>query len=400
MNTKNPLFLIPVIVAWMGHFLVDVMIGIWPVFKTFSEIDIAIAGLISGLSAFLGEGLQLLFGSLSDKGYSKYLIIGGLIATTSSLCFVYTDNLFLLFALYLITCIGSGAFHPSAASLITSIPTNNKGLLVGLFTSGGALGMAFSQIIFTYTYFHFNGHVILLAIPALVLIFFTALNKVEEKKVHLPNSPLKHFNLKGVKSFFQKRELRMLYFTQVCGTTMFWSIIFLLPDMLVSRGYEFWVAFGGGHMAFVLGSALMMIPVGMLIDRFSPKYVLITALIIGAVLFYIFLWFPILSNFNLLGLLFIMGAAIGSVNPLGLAIATRLVPEHKGLVSAIMMGLVWCVSEAIGQTGGGLLTKLFEVDAPAKALALLGVCFITGILTATQLPNKETKLELAVYAKE
>lgn len=393
MSSKNPFIFVPLVVAWIGHFLVDTMIGIWPVFKTFANLDIALAGLISGLSAFIGEGLQLLFGSLSDKGYTKYLIIGGLVATTSSVFFVYTDNYFLLFLLYLITCIGSGAFHPSAASLITSAPSKHKGLLVGLFTSGGALGMAFSQIIFTNAYFRFDGHVVWITVPAIILILFAAFNRIDEKNSTTPSHS--HFNLKTIKSFFEKRELRMLYFTQVCATTMFWGLVFLLPDVLVTRGYESWIAFGGGHMAFVLGGASMMILAGMLADRFAPKYVIISTLLASMGLFYLFLFIPILSNTTLLVLLFAMGAAIGSLNPLGLAVATRLVPNNKGLVSAIMMGMVWCISEAIGQTGGGLLTKLFDDDAPAKALAILGSLFLVATITASQLPEKETVLELA-----
>lgn len=399
MSSNAPMLLIPLTVVWVGHFLVDVMIGIWPVFKTFAGIDIAVAGTISGLGAFLGEGMQLLFGSWSDKGYGKYLVIGGLLATTASLGFVYTDHPAILFALYLTTCLGSGAFHPSAAFLITNIPSNKKGLLVGLFTSGGALGMAFSQIIFTYAYFRFDGHIAWLAIPAILLVSFTAFNRLEDKTKG-SQTLRSHFNRKALKSFFQKRELRMLYFTQVCGTTLFWALVFMLPDVLLSRGYEFWISFGGGHMAFVLGGALMMVPAGMLADRFTPKHIIIGTMLAGTGLFYIFLWFPLFDNVTLLALLFGMGACIGSINPLGLNLATKLVPNHKGLVSAIMMGLVWCLSEVLGQTGGGLLTKLFEDDAPAKALALLGSFFMIGIITASQLPEKETPFELMEYAKE
>lgn len=389
----KPTIYIALTVAWLGHFLVDMMIGIWPVYKTFAHLDLALAGIISGFSAFLGEGLQLVFGSLSDKGYRKLLVLGGLIATTSSVLFVYTDNYFALFGFYLLTCIGSGAFHPSTASLVANIPSENKGMLVGLFTSGGALGMAFSQIIFTYAYFKFDGHVIWLAIPAMILVIFSLFSKLENP-ISASKAPTKHFNLKAIKSFFSQRDLRMLYFTQVCGTALFWGTVFLLPDVLTTRGYETWIAFGGGHMAFVLGGAFMMIPAGLLADRYTAKRVIIATLVGGMGLYYVFLLFPLLSNYNLLLLLFALGAMLGCINPVGLAMATRLVPNNKGLVSGIMMGLVWCVSEVIGQTGGGMLTKLFEDDAPAKALAILGCMFLLGTITASQLPEKETELEL------
>ena len=55
------------------------------------------------------------------------------------------------------------------------------------------------------------------------------------------------------------------------------------------------------------------------------------------------------------------------------------------------MGLVWCVAEGLGQGGGGLLTKLFEEDAPAKALSIVGITFFFGLATAFKLP-KESKI--------
>lgn len=393
MNTKS-LFYLTLAVVWLAHFLVDMMIGILPVYKTIVGLDLALIGIISGTCAFIGEGLQMVFGSLSDKGYTKYLVIGGLIATTSSLGFVYSDSYLVLFGLYLVTSIGSGAFHPSAASLIASMPSENKGTLVGIFTSGGAIGMAFSQIIFTYAYFNFEGQVAWLAMPAMLLITFLLFNRVGSK-ARLENAPKRHFDLQSIKSFFRQRELRMLYFTQLCGTTMFWALVFFLPDILVARGYESWVAFGAGHMAFVLGGALMMIPAGYLSDRYTAKRTIFISSALGMIMYYAFLVFPLLGNYPVLTLLFVMGAALGCINPVGLALATRLAPNHKGVVSGIMMGMVWCFSEALGQTGGGLLTKCFEDDAVAKALAVLGSLFLVGLITTTQLPEKETPLELA-----
>nr|MBA2728798.1 hypothetical protein [Parachlamydiaceae bacterium] len=60
---------------WVGHFSVDFMLGIWSVYKTIAGLDLALCGLIVGLCAFIGEGLQAYFGTLSDRGYRTQLIV-------------------------------------------------------------------------------------------------------------------------------------------------------------------------------------------------------------------------------------------------------------------------------------------------------------------------------------
>lgn len=391
----NNAFFLPLLVISLGHFLVDMMIGIWPVYKTIVGLDLAIAGLISASCALMGEGLQILFGSLSDRGYRKTIIFGGLLASAASVFFVYTEAYMSLFALYLCTCIGSGAFHPSAVSVIADLPTERKSLVVATFTAAGALGMAFSQIIFTQTHFFSKDYVILLALPTALLVFLSLFNRVGSQAMRTPGEAKHHFKLKNILRFFREKELRMLYFTQISCATMFWGTMFLLPDVLSSRGYETWLAFGGGHMMFILGGGMMMIPAGYLADKFSSRSVILTSILTGMVLFYLFLMTPDMSNYNLMALLFGMGASIGIVNPVAVAMGTRLVPNQKGLVSAFLMGLVWCVSEGIGQAGGGFLTRSFTDDVAAKALAVLGVIFLLGIAAAAQLPQKEEALDLA-----
>ena len=393
MNSSKSLFYFSIVIVWIGHFLVDMMIGIWPVYKTLAHLDIAIAGLISGGCAFLGEGLQLFFGTLSDRGYRKYLVLGGVIATTASAFLVYAADYMAFFALYLITCIGSGAFHPSAAGLVGDLPSNRKSLLLTLFSSGGAMGLAFSQIIFVNTHVWLEGQMAWLALPAVLLMFITIFTGFGAKAQQATGTS-HSFSVKAIVDIFKQREIYLLYFTAVCSAALLWAVVFLLPDVLSQRGYEPWVAFGGGHMAFILGGAVMMIPAGYLADKYSGRAVIISCMVIGMVLFYTFLLFPILENYTVLALLFCIGACVAIVNPIGIAMGTRLFPKRKGLVSAVLMGLVWCFAEGIGQTGGGLLAKCFDDDAAAKALAVLGCLFLTGTITASQLPQQEEALEL------
>ncbi len=385
--------LITVAFLWLGHFCVDFMLSIWTIYKTMAELDLATAGLISTFCAFTGEGMQLIFGSLSDKGYRKHLIVFGILATTSATLLAYFDHYAFFCLIFLVTCLGSGAFHPAAASWMGSLTQNYKGFFITVFTCGGTLGIALSQIIFYQSFYYFQGHTLFLAIPVVLLVVFLVLSRQKPTEKNTDSSHEK-FNLKIIRNFFRRKELALLYISQVCNQSICWGSIFLLPDILLSRQYESWISFGGGHLSFIMGSFFMQPLAGYLADRYSCRSVILSATAAGMIAFYVFLFNPLLSPPVLLVLLFLLGACLGLVNPLSLAWGTRLVPDNPGMISAFLMGLVWCVSEGIGQGGGGLLSKLFVDDAPAKGLAIIGSMSIVGFTAVLRMP-KESAIKSA-----
>lgn len=366
--------------------MVDLMIGIWPVHKTMVELDLATAGIIAGLCAFIGEGAQIFFGGMADRGYRRFLIGAGVLAASASAFLPYVQS-YVFFALfYLTTCIGSGAFHPSAVSLISHMAVRHKTLFITIFASGGALGLASSQLIFSNTHALFDGHTAFIALPALFIVLYIVFRSLYETPS--PSAMPTHSKWDAIKLFFRDKNLVYLYISQVCNQTIAWGIIFLLPDLLQCKGYESWICFGGGHLCFILGGAIMMIPGGYLAEKYSAKSVILAAVIIGCVIFYSLLLTPALSSVALGAILLTLGAAINVINPITVAFGNRLMPSHSGTVSACLMGLVLCVAEVLGPGGGGLLTKLFVEDAPIKALAILGLAFMPGLVIAFLLPNE------------
>lgn len=381
-----------ILILWFGHFLVDFQIGIFAVYKTMAGLDLAKAGLVGIIAALLGEGCQLFFGSMSDNGYRKFLILLGIVLSGASSLMGYTDSYLVLLVLILFTFIGSAAFHPSAAGLVASL-SKRKGLFFTLFASGGALGLAISQITFYEVYQYLDGNTAILAFPVVVLAI--ALLFVPLDVVHVGER--KKSSFLAVLTLFKRADLRTLYYVQVCNQTLFWATIFLLPDALTAMGYEDWVSFGGGHLAFILGGAAMMVPGGILSDIYSPRKVIVIAMSIGLVFFYLFLGIGKIDPILVMAILAGLGASFALVAPLGLAIGHRMLPHSPSLVSAFVMGMVWCVAESFAPASG-ILTKLFtDGNAPVKALMVMGVLNIVGIWAAYRLPihGQESETELA-----
>ena len=378
------------IIIWFTHFFVDMLIGFLAVYKTMAYLDLAIAGLIAGFCPFIGEGMQYFFGYFGDKGFRKICLLFGLMATVANAFLGYTHSYLLLFILYFLTCIGSGAFHPTACAIVSSLTEKKKGLYITFFASGGALGLGFSQIIFSSWYYYSQRTIALLAIPSILMILLLLFFNLAGYNT-TPKKNTGKFSFLTIKKLFSFPELRILYIAQVCNQAVFWAVVFLLPDVLSSKGYEPWLSFGFGHLMYILGGALMMIPGGYLSEKFSARSVLLFSTIAGIIFFYLFLLSPVLSTPLLSAFLLIVGAALGVANPVSIAFGNRLMPKHPGMVSAFLMGMVWCISEFIGPGLGGFFTTFFVEDAPTKALAMIGSLFIISLRFIIMLPKGESK---------
>lgn len=373
-------------IVFIGHFLVDMMIGFWSIYKTLAGLSIAIMGMIAGICPLVGEGMQVFFGTLCDKGYKKILLALGVGVSAVNALIPFSQNYSILFLLYFMTCLSSGAFHPTAVAVATSMTENRKALFVTIFASGGAFGLALSHMIFSSCYLGSKGYLILVMIPSILLMVYIMTARLPQSFYSSAQPGRKH-GWQDLKQLFRCPELVFLYLSQVCNQTIYWGLVFLLPDILHSKGYDDWISFGGGHLCLILGGACTMVPGGFVADKYSAKSVLMSSNLFGMVLVYLFLYFSHLPATGVLSLLFAVGAALGVATPIAVAFGNKIMPSRPGLVSSFLMGLVWCISEGIGPGGGGLLTNFFQDDASTKAMAILGLFFFAGIWTVYALPR-------------
>lgn len=373
-----------------AHFFVDTMFGIWPIYKSMAQLDMLKAGLIVAAGAFIGEGSQLFFGTYSDKGYRKILIIAGLVFAMANTCLTYSTSYVGLFFLYLLTCLGSGSFHPSAASLVNSLIPARRNLLMAIFATGGSLGMATSQLIYNQAHAFFEGHTAMMIIPAVLLATVLAFYPFPQTaQTHTKIASMKDFS-----DFFKDRALRSLYFSQVANQSILWGTIFILPDTLKVMGYPDGICYGGGHFCFILGAACMLIPGGYLADLYSARRVLLIGGVLSCAAFYFILYAGAISLMVVLPALFLLGATLALMNPIAVSLGVKMEPNRSGAVSAFLMGLVWCISEALGPGGVGLLSTLFDDYAPVKSLAVLGSLFFVQIYGTLLLPKQSAQVSL------
>jgi len=363
------------LLLWLSHLFLDFFTGIWPIYKTISQIDITLAGLIAGASGFIGESLQLFFGYFSDRGQRKKCMLLGLCLASSMLFVTFTLKPLFCFFLLLLLMTGSASFHPAAAGFTGLLSQEKKGRTILLFASGGAIGLAISQLTFTKLLGLSQGHALILLLPVALLILLLS------RYSFVDNVTAQAFSMKEfLQPFMQRRRtLLLLYFTQVANFTLWTAFIFLLPDLMRAKECHSWLCMGGGHLSFILCAAAAMIPAGYLCDRYGHRKVLLCTLFFALCLFYTFLIHSSLSFLGTTLLLTLLGSCLGIINPILVSWANKLVPESPSTVSALMMGCAWCFG-SLGATWAGLLAQ-GGLDHPIlislSAMGLmLPLCFI------------------------
>jgi MFS transporter, FSR family, fosmidomycin resistance protein len=387
-----PLFFL-IFLMCLSHFIIDFMLSIWPVYKTIAHIDLAAAGLLLAAAVLIGELMQLIFGKLIDKGHFRILLILGPLLGSVAVLFPYVGSYPLFLLLIIGTCIGSAAIHPSAVSVLGGLDIKRKALLMGCFQTAGNLGMGVGQLSFSWVYEQVAGHTAVLFIPAILLSLLLLISR--KKLPYAPAQNKEHVSLKLIFKFFQSKPLRCLYMVQLTSQTVLWSLVFLLPDFLVSRHHSEWVCLGGGHLVLMLGAAATAILSGLIGDKLTPAKTILGSFVLVCIAFYTFIAIPTIPTAGLLSLLFVVGGLLGSISPLALVMGNALVPSHRGMISAFLMGLVWILSEGLGIGMSGVIADLFTEDAPANALACLGSALFIGTFFAFKLvPYQSEKFSL------
>jgi FSR family fosmidomycin resistance protein-like MFS transporter len=258
------------------------------------------------------------------------------------------------------TQIGSAAFHPSATGTAGMLSRKRTGFMIAVFLAGGFLGYSLSQVLFSTLY---------RVTPALTAsIALVPLGIAGAIAVGLRAAPQPH---RARRSAVPLRSvlprLAPLFAVQTLASTTNVALVFLLPDLLLSRRAASWIVEGGGHFALVAGNCLSLVPAGHASDRWGARRVLLVANAAAFVLFVTLLARPGASSLDL-AIVTAVGAFNGMNGVVAISEGNRLLPGQASGVSALLMGMPWCVA-ALGPVVAGLLADPSRGGTPAGALA-------------------------------
>lgn len=344
-------------------------------------LSLAMAGLLSSIRSSAASFTQPVVGHMADRIGPRWLVLLGpaMTCTAMSLLGVLPSYTAVAAALAL-AGLGTAAFHPAAASLAGSA-AERRGLAVSVFSAGGTVGVAIGPALIAALVGRFG----LSVTPALLLPAWGLVGLLIARMPELARGA-QTARLK-LRTHPQTRHLAKLWGIAVLREFVGTSYMSFLSVLWVGRGAS--VTLGGLSLTvFALAGAVGGVVGGRLSDRLGRRRVIVGALLASVPFLYLFL----LTN-GLLSMAFLIvgGLALLASNPVSVAFAQELFPEHRGVVSGLVMGFAWGVG-ALLITLVGYLGDLLGLET---ALGLVTACLLPAALVATRLPDRPPAEEKA-----
>ena len=377
----------PLLTLMLGHFTVDLYVGLLPVLypllaSTF-HLDLKAVGLVTLAYSGMASLSQPFFGWLADR-YGTRLIGLALLWTASVFSTIgFAPSFPVLLALAAAAGLGSGMYHPlGAVSASAVIPERQRNIAMSIYVTGGTYGVALGPLIgaLLFSVFGLHGTAFMIIPGCLSAAWLLA----EMRSIALPRRAREHVVVPAV-------PIPLVPMVAIIGVMMSrsWTILGIeafIPTWYKSLGYgpSF---YGPLASAIVLASAVGTIGAGSLADRYGRRAVTIGSLLLSIPPILLFAQFTGPIAFLTAGLVGFLAASTG---PLMLVMAQQLMAGRAGVASGLIMG-VGFITGALGVPVTGALADAYGFPT---ALRLQAVVVLLTVLVAAFLPS-EARLRAA-----
>lgn len=343
---KQPLNKQVIKILSAGHFITDAYSGflnpIMPFIAAKIGISMAIATVLISISNLTSSLSQPFFGYIADKWQRRFFIFWGTIMASIFLSFLgLANNIYILVMCLLLGHMGVSFFHPQATSIVSNYSkdesnSKNMSLFIAAGTFGFSLGPAISSGIahvwgleklpFACFFGIITAFLMLKTVPKLNTI------AIEKPKVSI---------FGAIKKIFGNKQVSILVGASIVKSFVVSSFPIILPFYWKSIGYNV-SKIGIILLAFMLAGAIGVITSPRLEKATGIKNVFYISLISVAPLGIIFY---LCKGTGVIGLIaFIL---IGYVSllaaPVNMALAQKLMPEFKSMISGFIGGFSWGV---------------------------------------------------------
>jgi FSR family fosmidomycin resistance protein-like MFS transporter len=244
------------------HLSLDAYMGFFSVYLVIAQLDPVKAALISTVTLFVGNVLQPFMGYAADRLRGKLPIFIGLLLTSIFNSLVGTTiNYTLLLIFVLLGTLGSSLFHPAGVNVASATSEKRKDASVGIFTTLGTIGFAFSQPLFSLFTGRYGTHAsIFLCIPAVLLaIGYLCFSRV---KIHGHEDIV---SLKDMKDILVQRfvPIMLLFLIMVFRSAFVFTMNLFLAKTLEEWGFQRNL-YASANTVFMLSGAMGILFVGYL----------------------------------------------------------------------------------------------------------------------------------------
>ncbi len=330
----------------LGHFITDTYSGflnpIMPFIAAKIGITMAVATVLISISNLTSSLSQPFFGYIADKWQRRFFIFWGMLMASIFLSFLgLANNIYALVICLLLGHMGVAFFHPQATSIVfnyskQSENSKDMSIFIAMGTFGFSLGPAISSGI---TEIWGLEKLPFACFVGIIIAYITLKTVPRLNTLHIEKPKVSIIT--AIKEIFKNKPVSILVGASIVKAFVVSSFPIILPFYWKSMGYNV-SKIGIILLLFMLSGALGVVTSPLLEKRVGIKNVFYISLITVAPLGIIFY---LNNGMGIIGLLSFILIAYFSLlaSPVNMALAQKLMPEFKSMISGFIGGFSWGV---------------------------------------------------------
>ncbi|MCS1351738.1 MFS transporter [Mechercharimyces sp. CAU 1602] len=333
---------------------------------------------LNTMALYLGVLVVLPFcgGAVRRFGYRGVILIGGAMTLVSVLLFPLFSHLTIWIVLRLLVGAGDSMIH-YATQLWVAIasPKEQRGKLISQYGVAFGLGFGLGPLGVNLLVF---GEWVPFAVMA-VLLMLAILLAVRLDQAFPPQQNKE-------RKYSWKKSMLMVYrlgFVGLIATLIYGFLEASIAGMYPVYGLRAGLSSGMISIvitAFICGSLLLQLPLGILSDRYGRRRILLFIAMIGMVGMALLPWAHTTSAYMVILLFALMGAFVGSLYSLGLVFLADRVPKEQMPEANALASAQFAIGSMMGPLIGGVLLQTIGGGSLFYFLALLFAVFIVMIV--------------------
>ncbi len=354
------------LIHFIGDFFQSFIRPMLPVLADKFSLNLTQVGMITGTATFMAFLIQPIFGYLADRYRTRVILLIGSFLGAICIPLVGIAPYFGIVLLLIgMGSISAAIYHPTAAGMVSAYAGRRTGLSMSIFGLGGTLGFTVGPIVFagyiTFWGLHRLPYLTLLGLSVFALLFFL-----------IPASDGANLTQRDFTGSIREsigevwKPVVVIWAIALFRAFVEQSLLTFIPVLTAAEGHSL-VSVGSILSLFTVGGSVSAIVSGHLVDRigYKPVYFFSFALSSPGMLLFIHG-----SGWTMYPTAFLCGFLLLATLFPAMALAQKVAPKGRSLVSSIVMGL------ALGTAGilmpfAGMMADTFGIRTILSYLAFI-----------------------------
>jgi len=372
------------LIHFIGDFFQSFIRPLLPVMANKFDLSLTQVGLITGIATFMAFLIQPIFGYLADRYKTRVVLLVGSFVGAICIPMVGVAPYFWTVLLLIgLGSISSAIYHPTAAGMVSVYAGRRTGLGMSLFGLGGTLGFTLGPIVC-------SAYVTLLGMHRLPILTLFGVLVFAVLFIMIPASngsghTRKDFFGSLKESIGDVWKPIVLIWSIACSRAFVeQALLTFIPVLTAAEGHSL-VSVGSILSLFTVGGSVSALVCGHLVDRIGFKPIYYFSFVLSSPSLLLFIQ---ATGWQVYPLAFISGFLLLATLFPAVALAQKVAPEGRSLVSSIVMGLALGIAGVLMPLTG----KMADAFGIRTVLNLVAFIPLAAVLLIRYLPEPSDKV--------